>query len=73
MTGVSGLISRFRRHGDPLRPPTAISDGVTHGPNGTWAWVVLPPRSTDERNTSTLVRMTAAASNDLRRLIPPGY
>ena len=73
MAGVSGLISRFRREGDPLQPPTAISDGVTHGPNGTWAWVVLPPRSTDERNTSTLVRMTATASNDLRRLIPPGY
>ena len=73
MPGLSGLISRFRREGDALRPPTALSEGVSHGPDGTWAWVVLPPRSTDERNTTTLVRMTATASNDLRRLIPAGY
>jgi hypothetical protein len=67
------VISRFRRDPAPLRPPTALSDGITHGPDGTWAWVVLPSRSTDEVNTSTLVRMTAQASSDLRRLIPPGY
>ena len=59
MAGLSGLISRFRREGDALQPPTALADGVSHGPNGTWAWVVLPPRSTDELNTTTLVRLTA--------------
>ena len=73
MAGFSGLISRFRRDGDALRPPTALADGVSHGPNGTWAWVVLPPRSTDELNTTTLVGLTATAANDLRRLIPAGY
>lgn len=73
MAGLSGMISRFRRSGDPLRPPTALADGMSHGPDGTWAWVVLPARSTDEQNTTTLVRMTADATSDLRRLIPPGF
>ena len=72
MSGLSGVVSRFRRIADPVRPPTALADGMSHGPDGTWAWVVLPPRSTDEQNTTTLVRMTADATSDLRRLIPPG-
>ncbi len=73
MTGISGVVSRFRRGSDPLRPPTALGEGLSHGPDGTWAWVVLPARSTDEQNTSSLVRMTAEATGDLRRLIPAGY
>ena len=73
MAGLSGMISRFRRSGEPLRPPTALADGMSHGADGTWAWVVLPARSTDEQNTSTLVRMTADATSDLRRLIPAGF
>lgn len=70
--GLAGIVSRFRRVPDPLRPPTAFTDGVSHGPDGTWAWVVLPARSTDEQNTTTLVQMTADATSDLRRLIPAG-
>lgn len=73
MSALSGVVSRFRRNGDPVRPPTALADGMSHGPDGTWAWVVLPSRSTDEQNTATLVQMTADAAGDLRRLIPPGY
>lgn len=70
--GLAGIVSRFRRVPDPLRPPSAFTDGVSHGQDGTWAWVVLPARSTDEQNTATLVQMTADATSDLRRLIPPG-
>lgn len=72
MSALAGILSRFRRVPDPLRPPTALADGMSHGPDGTWAWVVLPPRSTDEQNTATLVQMTAEATSDLRRLLPPG-
>ena len=70
--GLAGIVSRFRRVPDPLRPPTAFADGVSHGPDGTWAWVVLPARSTDEQNTATLVRMTADATSRPAAVDPAG-
>jgi len=69
---LSGLVSRFRRDGGQLQPPTAMADGVCHGPAGTWAWVVIPPRSTDELPSGALAMATADAGSDLRRLVPPG-
>ena len=72
MALLSGLVSRFRRDGGRLHPPTALADGVSHGPAGTWAWVVIPPRSTDEYPSGKLALETAAAGSDLRRLVPAG-
>lgn len=72
MPFLSGLVSRFRRDGGQLQPPTAMADGVCHGPAGTWAWVVIPPRSTDELPSGALAMATADAGSDLRRLVPPG-
>lgn len=66
------LFQQFRRNESPLKVPTALADGITTGPGGTWAWVLIPPRATDELNSSTIFRMTTEGSNDLRRLIPVG-
>jgi hypothetical protein len=66
------LFEKFRRNQSDLKVPTAITDGITNGPGGTWAWVLIPPRATDELNTSTIFRMTDDGASDLRRLIPAG-
>ena len=69
---LRGILSRFRRDESPLKAPEAMADGITHGPGGLWAWVVIPGRSTDELNTRSIFRMTSEGANDLRRLIPSG-
>lgn len=66
------IFDKFRRDQSRLRLPTAIADGVVHGPGGTWAVVLIPARSTDNLNTTTILRMTTEGSSDLRRIIPPG-
>lgn len=66
------LLQKFKRDTSPLRVPEALAEGVSHGPSGTWAWVLIPGRATDEQNTSTIFQMTADGANDLRRLIPAG-
>jgi len=66
------LISKFRRNESPLHLPTAMAEGVTHGPGGTWGWVEIPARATDELNTQTIFRATSEGANDLRQLIPAG-
>ena len=66
------LLEKFKRNQSRLKVPTAIADGVTHGEGGTWAWVMIPPRATDELNSATIFAMTDAGSSDLRRLIPAG-
>lgn len=66
------LLQKFKRNTSPLHVPEALAEGVSHGPSGTWAWVLIPGRATDEQNTSTIFQMTADGANDLRRLISPG-
>ena len=66
------LLQKFKRNTSPLQVPEALAEGVSHGPSGTWAWVLIPGRATDEQNTSTIFQMTADGANDLRRLIPAG-
>ena len=66
------LISKFRRNESPLHLPTAMAEGITHGPGGTWGWVEIPARATDELNTQTIFRATSEGANDLRQLIPAG-
>jgi len=66
------LLRKFRRDESPLQTPSAIAQGVTHGPGGVWAWVEIPPRSTDEQDEDTLVSLTLSASADLTKIIPAG-
>ena len=66
------LLQKFKRDESPLRTPTAIGTGVTTGPGGVWAWVEIPPRSTDEEDADTLVGLTLRASTDLSTIIPAG-
>ena len=66
------LLQKFRRDESPLRTPTAIGTGVTVGPGGVWAWVEIPPRSTDEEDGDTLVGLTLRAASDLSSIIPAG-
>ena len=66
------LLRKFRRDESPLQTPSAIAHGVTHGPGGVWAWVEIPPRSTDEQDEDTLVALTLSASADLTKIIPAG-
>ena len=53
------LLEKFKRNESELKVPTALTNGITHGPGGTWAWVLIPARATDELNTSTIFRMTS--------------
>jgi hypothetical protein len=66
------LLQKFKRVESPLRTPTAIGTGITTGPGGVWAWVEIPPRSTDEEDADTLVGLTLQASSDLSTIIPAG-
>ena len=66
------LLQKFKRDESPLRTPTAIGTGVTTGPGGVWAWVEIPPRSTDEEDADTLVGLTLRAASDLSTIIPVG-
>lgn len=64
--------SRWRRDGGPVATPTALGRGMSSGPGGTWAWVVIPPAATDELDSNQLVSLTAEQASDLGRLLPPG-
>ena len=66
------LLRKFRRDESPLRTPTAIGPGVSAGPGGVWAWVEIPPRSTDEEDADTLISLTYRAASDLSSIIPAG-
>ncbi len=66
------LLEKFKRNESDLKVPAALTNGISHGPGGTWAWVLIPARATDELNTSTIFRMTSDGASDLRRLIPAG-
>ena len=66
------LLQKFKRDESPLRTPTAIGRGITTGPGGVWAWVEIPPRSTDEEDADTLVGLTHRAASDLSTIIPAG-
>lgn len=52
--------------------PDAMSDGMAIGDGGTWGWVVIPPKATDEVGSGELARLTFAAANAIRQLIPAG-
>ncbi|HEY5151591.1 MAG TPA: ATP-binding protein [Mycobacterium sp.] len=66
------LLRKFRRDESPLHTPSAIAHGITHGSGGVWAWVEIPPRSTDEQDGDTLEALTLEASAGLTKIIPPG-
>ena len=72
MALLSGMVAKFRRDGGKVQPPTAMADGVTHGPGGTWAWVLIPTRATDDLGSAALAQLTADGGSDLRRIIPAG-
>ncbi|WP_188944631.1 ATP-binding protein [Nakamurella endophytica] len=55
-----------------MATPTALAQGVSTGPGGTWAWAVIPPAATDELDSARLVAATAENAADLGRLLPPG-
>ena len=64
--------SRWRRDGGPVATPTTLGRGMSAGPGGTWAWVVIPPAATDELDSNRLVSLTAEQASDLGRLLPHG-
>lgn len=69
------IIRQFRRDESPLKVPEMMGTGVTVNTQGggVWAWMELPPHSTDELNTSKLIAMTQNGASDLRLLIPAGH
>lgn len=70
MPKLSEDATRLRRDESPLGTPGAIAEGITASPEAVWAWVVIPDRSTDELNTSTIEALTLDGASALRRLLP---
>lgn len=66
------LLKKFRRDESPLRLPLVLGPGVSYGDGGVWAWVEIPPRSTDELDADTLIGLTRQAAGELTTAIPVG-